>query len=90
MSVDPDASELLWFPARVDLLVEELGNGRVVEADGDNFFAQSEDGAELAKLAHRKAYNDGVAKGLRGIELSAHVSRSAQALRAKDFIGGSP
>jgi hypothetical protein len=50
----------------------------------DQFFKVMRHGAELAKLAHRKAYNDGVAKGLRGIELSAHVSRSAQALRAKD------
>ena len=36
MRVDPDASELLRFSSRVDLLFEELGNGRVVEGDGDH------------------------------------------------------
>jgi len=50
----------------------------------DQFFKVMRHSAELAKLAHRKAYNEGVAKGLRGVELSAHVARAAQALRTND------
>jgi hypothetical protein len=47
------------------------------------FFKVMRQNAELAKLAHRKAYREVFGEGLRGVELSAHVARSAQACGPK-------